>query len=167
MARSFHSNFYYNSNTGFSFTFFLFVNQKSSQGLNKILSKIPYLGLYKFSLFVLLGTLAVSFLIPQYIYHRVWILLLFFFLLTLASLYIIEKITRKNAENFLAIYFSAMIARLFLSIIFAAIFILTDRTHVFNFAINFLLLYLLFLGFEIYGIMTNLRHNFKKGSGNE
>ena len=93
--------------------------------------------------------------------------LLFFFLLTLASLYIIEKFASKNPDNFLAIYFSAMIGRLFISIIFAAIFILTDRAHVFNFAINFLILYLLFLGFEIYGIMTNLRQNNEKGIGDE
>ena len=85
----------------------------------------------------------------------------------MASLYIIKKLTKKNQDRFLAVYFSAMIGRLFISIIFAAIFILTDRAHVFNFAINFLILYLLFLGFEIYGIMTNLRHNFKKGSGDE
>jgi len=75
--------------------------------------------------------------------------------------------TRKKSDNFLAVYFSAMIGRLFISIIFAAIFILTDRTNVFNFSINFLILYLLFLGFEIYGIMTTLRHHFKKGTGDE
>ncbi len=93
--------------------------------------------------------------------------MVFFFLLTLFSLYIIEKLTKKKTDNFLAVYFSAMIGRLFISIIFASIFILTDRAHVFNFSINFLILYLLFLGFEIYGIMTNLRHHFKKGTGDE
>lgn len=85
----------------------------------------------------------------------------------MSSLYIIKKLTKNNSQKFLAVYFSAMIGRLFISIIFAAIFILTDRENVFNFAINFLLLYLLFLGFEIYGIMTNLRHHFKKGSVDE
>lgn len=80
---------------------------------------------------------------------------------------LIERITRKNPENFLAVYFSAMIGRLFISIIFATVFILTDRAHVFNFAINFLILYLLFLGFEIYGIITNLRHHFKRGTRDE
>jgi formate/nitrite transporter FocA (FNT family) len=88
-------------------------------------------------------------------------------LLTLASLLVIEKITKKNSRHFLAVYFSAMIGRLFISIIFATIFILTDRTRVFNFSINFLLLYLLFLGFEINGIIINLRHHFKKGTGDE
>ncbi len=135
--------------------------------MNQLFSKIPHLGLYKFSFFVLLGTLIFNIVLPQYLYHQIWVVLLFFFLLTLASLHIIEKFTKRNSDNFLAIYFSVMIGRLFISIIFAAIFILADRTHVFNFSINFLILYLLFLGFEIYGIMTNLRHHFKKGIEDE
>lgn len=135
--------------------------------MNNLFGKIPHFGLYKFSLLILLVILLFEILLPQYVYHQVWLVLMFFFLLTLASLHIIEKITKKNAKNFLAVYFSAMIGRLFISIIFAAIFILTDRTNVFVFSINFLILYLLFLGFEIYGIMTNLRHHFKKGSGDE
>jgi len=135
--------------------------------LNTLFNKIPHFNLYVFSFFVALGILAINYFVPHLIYHRIWMIVLFFFLLTLASLYIIKKITKKKPDNFLAIYFSAMIGRLFISIIFAAIFILTDRANVFNFAINFLFLYLLFLGFEIYGIMTNLRHHFKKGTGDE
>ena len=135
--------------------------------MNKLLSKIPHVNLYKFSLLIILGVLLFEIFLPQFVYHRIWLILLFFFLLTLGSVYVIEKITRKNPKNFLAVYFSAMIGRLFISIIFAAIFILTDRANVFIFSINFLILYLLFLGFEIYGIMTNLRLHFKKGSGDE
>jgi len=135
--------------------------------LKKLSNKIPHFSLYKFSFLVAIGVALFEYFVPAYTYHLVWLVLIFFFLLTLASLYIIEKVTRKKADNFLAIYFTAMIGRLFISIIFAAIFILTDRANVFNFAINFLVLYLLFLGFEIYGILTNLRLHFKKGSRDE
>ncbi len=135
--------------------------------MNNLFSKLPHSGLIKFSFFVLLGTILFRLLLPQYVYHLVWWILVFFFMLTFTSLYIIERFTRKNKKNFLAVYFSAMVGRLFISIIFAAVFILTDRSHVFIFAINFLVLYLLFLGFEIYGIMTNLRTHFKKGTGDE
>ena len=135
--------------------------------MSTIFSKIPHFNLYKFTFYVTLGVLALYFTLPQYIYHHVWLVLIFFFLLTMASLYVIKKLTKKKPQSFLAIYFSAMIGRLFISIIFAAIFILVDRANVFNFSINFLILYLLFLGFEIYGIMTNLRHHFKKGTGDE
>ncbi len=135
--------------------------------MNKFFANIPHFGLYKFSSFLLVSILIGKLTIPQYLYHQIWLVFIFFFLLTLASLVVIEKFTRRNSENFLAVYFSAMIGRLFISIIFAAIFILTDREHVFNFSINFLILYLLFLGFEIYGIMTKLRTHSKKGSENE
>jgi hypothetical protein len=135
--------------------------------VNKLFAKIPHSGLYKFSFFVFLGTFILQIFLPQYVYHLIWVVLVFFFLLTLVSLYLIENFTKQNPENFLAVYFSAMIGRLFISIIFATIFILADRTHVFNFAINFLFLYLLFLGFEIYGILTNLRHHNNKGTGDE
>ena len=135
--------------------------------MNKLFDKIPQSELLKFTFFVSLGIVILQFVIPQFLYHLVWVILIFFFLLTFVSLYVIEKVATRNEDNFLAIYFSAMIGRLFISIIFAAIFILTDRTQVFNFSINFLFLYLLFLGFEIYGIITNLRHHFKKGAGDE
>jgi hypothetical protein len=62
------------------------------------------------------------------------------------------------------IYLATMVARLFVSIIFATFFILYDQGHVIEFAGNFIVLYLLYLGFEIYGILTNLRHHFKEGS---
>lgn len=133
----------------------------------KLAEKIPHWVLYKFSFFVFAGVFLCTFVIPQYIYRQVWIILVFFFLLTLAALAVIEKVASKNSDNFLAIYFSVMLGRLFISIIFAVIFILTDREHIINFSFNFLFLYLLFLGFEIYGIITNLRHNFKKGTGDE
>lgn len=135
--------------------------------MTKISEKIPHWSLYRFSFFVLVGIAICNFVIPQYMYDQVWIILLFFVLLTLASLVTIEKFTKNNSKNFLAVYFSTMIARLFISIIFAAIFILTDRSNVFNFAMNFLFLYLLYLGFELYGIITKLRHHFKKGLGDE
>lgn len=159
MAQSFNTSIYNNFNIAFFITFILFLNQKSSQRLKSLPSKIPYFSLYKFTFFVTLGIFTLTFILPQFVYHSIWMILLFFFFLTMSSLYVIKKLTKKKSQNFLAVYFSAMIGRLFISIIFAAIFILADRANVFNFSINFLILYLLFLGFEIYGIMTNLRHH--------
>ncbi len=135
--------------------------------MTSLKDKIPHWSFYRFSFLVFTAVFGLYFIVPEYIYQQVWIILVFFFLLTLGSLLVIEKFTKKNSKNFLGVYFTAMIARLFISIIFATIFILTDRANVFNFAINFLFLYLLFLGFEIYGIITNLRTHFKKGSGDE
>lgn len=135
--------------------------------MKNLRDKVPQRPLLRFTFFVFAGVLLCNFLIPDFIYHQVWIILVFFFLLTLGSLMAIERVSKKKPDNFLGVYFSAMIVRLFISIIFATVFILVDRSRVFNFSINFLLLYLLFLGFEIYGIITNLRHQNKKGTGDE
>ncbi len=102
---------------------------------------------------------------PQVLYDKVWWLLIFFILLTISSLLVISYATAKNPKNFMVFYFSAMIARLFISILVAAVFILLDKNNVLVFAVNFTTLYLLFLGFEIYSILINLRHHFGASSG--
>jgi hypothetical protein len=104
---------------------------------------------------------------PQVLYDKIWWLLIFFILLTVSSLLIIGYATAKNPKNFMVFYFSAMIARLFISILVAAVFILLDKNNVLVFAVNFTTLYLLFLGFEIYSILINLRHHFGTRSGEQ
>ena len=135
--------------------------------MNKLNNKIPFLGLYLFAFIVGLILLLLKFIMPDIMYHDIWAIFAFFFFLTLASLYVIQRLAAKKPKNFLTIYFSVMVIRLFISIIFAAIFILLDRDNVFIFAINFMALYLSFLGFEIYGIITNLRTHFKKRTRDE
>ncbi len=112
---------------------------------------------------VVVCTLLLYWLVPQVIYRWVWVLLIYFIAITMASYLVVQRIASRKRDNFMAAYFSAMLARLFLSIIVASVFILLDRSEVLLFAINFVVLYLLFLGFELYGIMSNLRHHFKKG----
>lgn len=117
-----------------------------------------------FTLLIAIGILLMSHYFPDYIYRWVWIILLFFFVLTSGTLLLLNRLSKKNSTNFLTIYFGLTVARLFISILFAAIFILVDKAHVILFAANFMILYLLSLGFEIYGIMTNLRLHSKKGT---
>lgn len=109
--------------------------------------------------------LLVQFASPQVLYNQIWVIFLFFFLLTLSSLLVIGYATEKSPKNFMIYYFSAMMVRLFISILVAAVFILIDKTNVFVFATNFTALYLLFLGFEIYSILTNLREQYGSRSG--
>ncbi len=129
--------------------------------------KIPFPGLYVFTFVIVIIALVLRFAAPAILYHDLWVIIAFFFFLTLASLFTILHLAAKKPENFLTVYFSVMVARLFASIVFAAIYILLDRENVFLFAMNFIVLYLSFLGFEIYGIITNLRTHFKKRSRDE
>ena len=126
-----------------------------------------FIQLYVFTVVVFLLAVIANFLQPAIVYGKVWWLIAFFFLLTLFSFRAVITFSGKNPGAFIAIYFTAMIARLFISILVASAFILLDKQHVMTFAYNFIVLYLLFLGFEIYGIITTLRHQNKTGADND
>lgn len=122
---------------------------------------------YIYTAFITVTILLVYSIFPAWIYRFTWIIVLFFFLLTLGSIALTKMAAKHWEKQFVQIYFGIMTVRLFISVAFALIFIIKDRDHVVVFAINFLVLYLLFLGFEIYSILTNLRTHFKKGIGND
>jgi hypothetical protein len=147
--------------------FFLFVDKKLAQELSS--GSIKRLALHQliFTAMIIAAIIALKIFYPAIIYIRIWWIVLFFIILTLASMAIMARAAKNAQKNFMSIYLSAMVARLFVSIIFAALFILLDKAHVMTFAGNFVVLYLLYLGFEIYGILTNLRHQFTTGSDKE
>jgi len=91
------------------------------------------------------------------LYTHQWYLLLYFYLITVLSIVIIEKTTQKDAEKLAKGFFSAMMLRLFVSVIIAIIIIYFDRVNSTIFALNFLILYLLYLGFEIYYLISILQ----------
>ena len=120
-----------------------------------------------FTAIIVVVILVLRFFYTEIIYVRIWWIVLFFIVLTLSSIALMTRAARRTPGNFMSIYLAAMVARLFISIIFATLFILFDRTHVITFAGNFIVLYLLYLGFEIYGILTNLRHQITAGPDRE
>jgi amino acid transporter len=91
------------------------------------------------------------------LYTYQWYLLLYFYLITVLSVVIIEKTTQKDAEKLAKGFFSAMMLRLFVSVIIAIVIIYFDRVNSTIFALNFLILYLLYLGFEIYYLISILQ----------
>ena len=91
------------------------------------------------------------------LYAYQWYLLLYFYLITVLSVVIIEKTTQKDAEKLAKGFFSAMMLRLFVSVIIAILIIYFDRVNSTIFALNFLILYLLYLGFEIYYLISILQ----------
>ena len=91
------------------------------------------------------------------LYSHQWYLLLYFYLITILSIVIIEKITQQDEEKLSKGFFSAMMLRLFVSVIIAIVIIYFDRVNSTIFALNFLILYLLYLGFEIYYLINVLQ----------
>lgn len=70
---------------------------------------------------------------------------------------------KKNPENISRNYFVAMLIRLFASVLVALLFIYFDRENASVFAGNFIVLYFMYLGFEIYALMSNLQSHYKEG----
>ncbi|MBR9999029.1 MAG: hypothetical protein KFF73_08660 [Cyclobacteriaceae bacterium] len=93
----------------------------------------------------------------DWLYDYQWWLALYFFILTLVSLMIVERTARKNIDDVSKGFFVAMMLRFFLSIIFALVVIYFDREGAIVFAVNFIILYLLYLGFEIFYLVNNLQ----------
>lgn len=91
------------------------------------------------------------------LYSYQWYLLLYFYLITTLSIVIIEKTTQQDEEKLAKGFFSAMMLRLFVSVIIAIVIIYFDRVNSTIFALNFLILYLLYLGFEIYYLINVLQ----------
>ena len=149
------------------FPVILFADKKPTKELSSGPIKRLALQNMVFTAVIIAAIIALKIFFPAIIYVRIWWIVLFFITLTLGSMAVMARAARKAQNNFMPIYLSAMVARLFISIIFAALFILFDKAHVMTFAGNFVVLYLLYLGFEIYGILTNLRHQFTMGSDKE
>lgn len=93
-------------------------------------------------------------------------LLLFMYLLSLASSVFVLYGVRNHREQFNAFFFPAMIFRLFASIIYIVVVVLMGLEHPLFFVLDFFVLYLFFQVFEITSLMTNLRSHLEK-RGNE
>jgi L-asparagine transporter-like permease len=106
----------------------------------------------------------VSRFITEWIYDFQWFLVLYFYILTLISLMIVERTAKKNIDNLSKGFFGAMMIRFFLSIILALVVIYFDRENATKFAVNFIILYLFYLGFEIYYLVNNLQPRLNGGN---
>jgi len=100
----------------------------------------------------------------EWLYDYQWLLVFYFFILTMISLIIVERTAKKNLDNVSKGFFGAMMLRFFLSIIIALVVIYLDRGGAMVFAVNFIILYLLYLGFEIYYLINNLQLRINGGN---
>ena len=87
----------------------------------------------------------------------VWLLLGFFTVLAGFTYYFVEGGRQRNPGHFNAYFMGALVMRLFVSIgLFAAYLFLYSGKEL-SFALHFIVLYFLYMGFEIYHIVRNLR----------
>lgn len=94
---------------------------------------------------------------PGYLHPQKWMIWLFFFFLYSIT----EKINffglKETPQKFQIYFFSAMIIRMILSIIFIFIFLYLQVENLFLFVGTFFLFYFYYIVFDIYHLLGNLR----------
>jgi hypothetical protein len=110
---------------------------------------------------------ASQFLIPQLVHAEVWVMLGFFFILSILGHRIVAKAIRQKKDNVVVYYFIVMLIRLPISAIFIASYLYMGITGITIFIANFFILYLLYVAFEIKTLLTNLQRNSKQQERHE
>ncbi|MBS9524212.1 hypothetical protein KI659_09320 [Litoribacter alkaliphilus] len=97
----------------------------------------------------------------QLLHAKVWNIILFFFFLTLVMVFLTQLILKNGEENFAQVVLGATIFRFFFSLGYILIFLFLGLDNIILFVTNFFAVYLLYLLFDIYGLITNLRPHSK------
>ncbi|MBD8488321.1 hypothetical protein IFO69_06140 [Echinicola sp. CAU 1574] len=113
------------------------------------------------TLAIVLLTLLVQFAWPTLIHGRIWQIIIFYFGLMLLSGKLIQFLLKQSEENSVAIVLGATILRFLASLIFIAICLFTKIDNKILFFADFFVIYLLYLLFDIYSLITNLRPHSK------
>ncbi|MCG8319456.1 MAG: hypothetical protein MI921_08150 [Cytophagales bacterium] len=122
----------------------------------------PYLRLSLFTLTISLVVFLIDQLYPHIIYHDIEFLVAFFYAIFLFTYFLISlAIKNKDPKSAVIINLAAVVIRLIVCIISAWIFLRNDPENSDVFVTNFLIIYLFYLGFEIYSILSNLRPHLK------
>ena len=108
-----------------------------------------------------------QFFIPDLIHTQIWIMLGFFFALAVMGHRITEMAFQRSKDNVAIFYFVVMLIRLLISIIFIGIFLYKGVQDRVLFVMNFFILYLLYVAFEINSLLTNLRRNSRQQERHE
>jgi hypothetical protein len=115
-------------------------------------------------------TTLILWLLKQYtdlISPGIWYIQAFFFCTFLIShrLYLTAK--QRSISEFHIFNFASMTLRLLGAFIFLFLIVIYTDLQKFTFIVDFLFLYLLYTGFEIYNLIHNLRTDFKNGDANK
>ncbi|WKN29994.1 hypothetical protein PZB74_13570 [Porifericola rhodea] len=128
--------------------------------------KQSWLALFLFALVVALLVFLVQQIVPIWVYHGAYYIVLFFLLLTLLTQYLTQMGLKHAPDKFAFVYLGTMTLRLIISIGIILIVLLQDIPDKITFVINFAIVYLAFLIFEIYALLTTLRSNFQTRAEN-
>lgn len=92
--------------------------------------------------------------------HPSWKIILIFFLSVSFLLHrLMESGFQNNREKFVQFYMASIVVRLLLGLAFVAFFLYRHVEQKQLFIVTFLVLYICYTGFEIYGLSRNLRRD--------
>ncbi len=90
-----------------------------------------------------------------------WFILVFFFAVYLFQHRLLEFGTNNDNKNFIQFFMASTVLRLILSVVFVGMFLRFGIKNTKTFTITFIVLYLSYTFFEIYGISAKLRRDLK------
>lgn len=123
----------------------------------------PYLRLTVFTAVIALLLYLIYQFKPEIIYPKIQFVIAFYYATFLLSYYLIHLSFRDtNGKQAVILNLVAVVIRLITCIVAAYFFMKNDPENTRLFASNFLVIYLFYLGFEIYSILSNLRPNLKQ-----
>ena len=96
---------------------------------------------------------------PSLIYSYTFYFLIYFFFLSLISHQFINFALKNKEGDFTSFYYLSMLIRFFLSIIIIFIVIYLDREHAVVASLNFLVIYFIYLAFEVVALIKSLKSN--------
>lgn len=103
-----------------------------------------------FSIIMALLTIGMQFIFPQYASPALPFIVLFFFFITLFTLYIVLRgDSKKDNKRFISSYLLSRIIKLFSCLLFLLIYVLTNKEDGWRFAISFIIIYFLYSFFEV------------------
>jgi hypothetical protein len=102
-----------------------------------------------------------NYLAPEWVHHDIWILFIFFSVFTLLSGLFVLYLLKLSEENTTNILLGTSVLRLLVSAGFFAIMMFLGISDQTLFVINFFIVYLFYLLFDILTLITNLRPNLK------
>jgi hypothetical protein len=104
---------------------------------------------------------AEQYLAANWVHHSWKILLLFFLSVSFLLHRLVESGLQSSPERFITLYLAATVIRLVLSFVFIGFFLYQNIEQRRLFVITFLVLYICYTSFEIWGLNRNLRRDSK------
>lgn len=117
------------------------------------------LALVGLTLILLAVVFAVKHFLPLLIYDYTIYFLIYFFFLSLLSYQFIRFALKNKGGEVTTFYFLSMVVRFFLSVIIIFVLIYVDRENAVVASLNFLVLYFIYLAFEVISLVLTIKRN--------